>query len=93
MTCGARGGFNGTAHCRPEYDALFDRQAAETDIVKRRALIHALQTDAAAQYAVVGLVYPRWVDAWRKEWTGFGPTGLGFFGYSTKLGLSDVAHR
>jgi peptide/nickel transport system substrate-binding protein len=95
MTSGeiASGG-NDTGWSNPEYDALFERQAAELDPAKRRAMIHRMQAIALSEVAYIVPYYPRVVEAYRRDrfrgWRTDAP-GLQFEDRSSLSFLEPVA--
>lgn len=68
MTSGeiATGG-NDTGWSNPEYDELFERQAAELDPARRRAMVHRMQEIALREVAYIVPYYPRVVEAFRRD--------------------------
>ncbi|MGI8573789.1 MAG: ABC transporter substrate-binding protein [Egibacteraceae bacterium] len=60
-------GFSETGYCNPEYDALFQQQATETDADKRIEMIHGLQRMLVEDAALVVSYYEETVQAYRTD--------------------------
>lgn len=89
FACFARGLFNLSGYCNPEYDALYKQQAVSAE-EKRVELVHQMQEMIFDSRAYVVLSYPDQLDAWRESWTGFKQSPEGIFSYLSPETLTDV---
>lgn len=79
-------GFNETGYCNPEYDALYDVQAIETDTDARVQIIHEMQEILVADVPYIIPYYYPSVGAWRTD------TFTGWLETDPTLGLEDSSN-
>ncbi|GIU91663.1 MAG: peptide ABC transporter substrate-binding protein [Acidimicrobiia bacterium] len=76
-------GFSETGYCNPEYDALYDQQATETDPETRREIVWQMQEILLRDLPYIIPYYDLTVQAYRKD------TFTGWRTDATKLALED----
>jgi len=76
-------GFSETGYCNPEYDALYDAQAIETDPDERVALIIEMQQILVDDVPYIIPYYQQSIQAWRTD------TFTGWLENDPTLGLED----
>lgn len=75
FTCAetADGGWNDSGYCRPEYDALFQRQATAVDDDERRDALYQIQQAIYNDRPWILVVYPEAISAYRSDRFTFHP--------------------
>lgn len=76
-------GFSETGYCNPEYDALYDAQAIETDPAARVELIIEMQQILIDDLPYIIPYYEQSIQAWRTD------TFTGWLDNDPTLGLED----
>lgn len=76
-------GFSETGYCNPEYDALYDAQAVETDPAARADLIIQMQQILIDDLPYIIPYYEQSIQAWRTD------TFTGWLDNDPTLGLED----
>jgi peptide/nickel transport system substrate-binding protein len=79
-------GFSETGYCNPEYDALYDAQAVETDRDARIEMIHEMQQILIDDLPYIIPYYYPSIGAWRTD------TFTGWREDNPTLGLEDPAN-
>ena len=79
-------GFSETGYCNPEYDALYDAQAVETDPAARVELIHQMQQILMDDLPYIIPYYYPSIGAWRTD------TFSGWLTDDPTLGLEDPSN-
>lgn len=78
-TCRVLGIYNTTGYCNPEYDKLYQQQAALPEAERIKA-VHQMQEILYNERPLIVLTYNNALDAWSNKWAGFVPSGRGLFG-------------
>jgi peptide/nickel transport system substrate-binding protein len=76
-------GFSETGYCNPDYDALYDQQAVETDRAVRVGIIHEMQEILVRDLPYIVPYYQKEIQAWRTD------TFVGWPQNDPTLGLED----
>lgn len=76
-------GFSETGYCNPDYDALYDQQAVETDREARIRIIHEMQEILVRDVPYIVPYYQKEIQAWRTD------TFIGWPEVDPTLGLED----
>jgi peptide/nickel transport system substrate-binding protein len=76
-------GFSETGYCNPDYDALYDQQAVETDQEARISIIHEMQEILVRDVPYIIPYYQKEIQAWRTD------TFVGWPEVDPTLGLED----
>jgi peptide/nickel transport system substrate-binding protein len=79
-------GFSESGYCNPEYDALYDAQAVETDRAARVELIHQMQQMLMDDLPYIIPYYYPSIGAWRTD------TFTGWLEEDPTLGLEDPSN-
>jgi len=79
-------GFSETGYCNPEYDALYDAQAVETDRDARVDLIHQMQQMLVDDVPYIIPYYYPSIAAWRTD------TFTGWLETDPTLGIEDQSN-
>jgi peptide/nickel transport system substrate-binding protein len=91
FACFALGLFNRSGHCNPAYDKLYMQQSTGTP-AQRQPLVYQMQQLLFDARVPIVLTYPDHIDAWSKNWTGFGQTPEGIYSFVPADTLTGV-HR
>jgi peptide/nickel transport system substrate-binding protein len=78
-------GFSETGYCNPDYDALYDAQAVETDPATRVAQIIEMQQILIDDLPYIIPYYQQSIQAWRTD------TFTGWLANDPTLGLEDAS--
>lgn len=78
-------GFSETGYCNPDFDALYDAQALETDPAARTEMIHEMQRILVEDVPYIIPYYQVWIQAWRTD------TFTGWLEDDPSLGLEDAS--
>jgi len=79
-------GFSETGYCNPDYDALYDAQAVETDHEARVEMIHEMQQILVDDVPYIIPYYAQSLSAWRTD------TFTGWLQTNPTLGLEDPSN-
>jgi peptide/nickel transport system substrate-binding protein len=79
-------GFSETGYCNPDYDALYDAQAVETDHDERVAMIHEMQQILVDDVPYIIPYYSQSLSAWRTD------TFTGWLQTNPTLGIEDPSN-
>jgi len=79
-------GFSETGYCNPDYDALYDSQAVETDHDTRVEMIHEMQQILVDDVPYIIPYYQQQIEAWRTD------TFTGWLQNNPTLGIEDPSN-
>ncbi|HET6509905.1 MAG TPA: peptide ABC transporter substrate-binding protein [Baekduia sp.] len=92
QTCAQLGGLNETGYCNKDYDKLYQRQASEIDVAKRKPIVYRLQQMLYRDRPFSVFYNEPAIEGWRAQWTGYGRMKGSTFSALSKFPLIDV-HR
>jgi len=76
VMCDQYGNWSDTGYCNPEYDALYAKQAAEMDPVKRQAIVHEMQQILYRDHPYIFIAQSEFIRAYKGGWAGITPPYL-----------------
>lgn len=91
LTCAERAQGDYTGYCNPNYDSLYNQQAAVRG-KQRVQIVYHMQEIIHHDRPLIVLDNINNIDAWNSKWTGFAETPNGIFTFLSPLTLTGV-HR
>jgi peptide/nickel transport system substrate-binding protein len=70
VKCDQYENWSDTGYCNPEYDTLYDQQAAETDPVKRQQIVWEMQDILYRDHPYIFIAQSEYIRAYDKNWGG-----------------------
>ena len=89
VMCDQYGNWSDTGYCNPEYDALYAKQAAETDPAKRQAIVWEMQEILYRDRPYIFIAQTQFVRAYQPGWGGISEP---YLVYVSKIPW-DTIHR
>jgi len=89
VMCDQYGNWSDTGYCNPEYDALYAKQAAEMDPVKRQAIVHEMQQILYRDHPYIFIAQSEFIRAYKGGWAGITPP---YLVYVSKLPWDTIGH-